>query len=67
MYGNGKLISKDRFRIDNGLSVFFYDSESIQKEFRPFGLTEFREIDEPVKHLENEEPMKFWVVVCRKN
>jgi len=66
MYGNGKLISKDRFRIDNGLSVFFYDSESIEKEFGSFGLTECHEIEEPVKHLENEEPMKFWRVVCRK-
>ena len=66
MYGNGKLISKDRFRIDNGLSVFFYDSESIEKEFRSFGLTEYHEIEEPVKHMENEEPMKFWRVVCRK-
>jgi SAM-dependent methyltransferase len=66
MYGNGKSISKDRFRIDNGLSVFFYDSESIEKEFGSFGLTEYREIEEPVKHMGNEEPMKFWWVVCRK-
>jgi SAM-dependent methyltransferase len=66
MYGNGKLISKDRFRIDNGLSVFFYDSESIEQEFRSFGLTEYHIIEEPVKHMENEEPMKFWRVVCRK-
>lgn len=66
MYGNGKLISKDRFRIDNGLSVFFYDSESIEREFSPFGLVEYREIEEPMKHIENEEPMKFWMVVCRK-
>lgn len=66
MYGNGKLISKDRFRISNELSVFFYDSESIKKEFDPFGLIEYREIEEPVKHMENEEPMKFFQVVCRK-
>ena len=67
MYGRGKLISRDRFRIANGLRVFFYDSESIEKEFRSFGLTEFHEIEEPVKHMENEEPMKFWRVVCRKS
>jgi SAM-dependent methyltransferase len=66
MYGSGKLISKDRFRIDNGLSVFFYDSESIEKEFGSFGLTEYHEIEEPVKHMPNEDPMKFWRVVCRK-
>jgi len=66
LYGKGKLVSKDRFWIEKGLTVFFYDSVSIEKEFAPFGLLEYSEIDEPVKHLENEEPMKFWRVVCRK-
>jgi len=66
MFGQGKLISKDRFRIQNGLDVFFYDPESIELEFGKFGLIEYREIEEPVKHMPNEEPMKFWMVVCRK-
>jgi SAM-dependent methyltransferase len=66
MFGNGKLISKDRFRIDNGLSVFFYDPETIIKEFGKFGLIEYREIEEPVKHMEYENSMKFWMAVCRK-
>jgi len=64
---NGKPVSKDRFRIQNGLDVFFYDSVSIEREFRKFGLVEYAEIDEPVKHMPIEEPMKFWMVVCRKN
>lgn len=39
---------------------------SIKKEFGKFGLVENREIEEPVKHMPNDEPMKFWIVVCRK-
>ena len=66
LYENGQPISKDRFRIQNGLEVFFYDSVSIEREFSKFGLIEYREIDEQVKHMPNEEPMKFWMVVCRK-
>jgi SAM-dependent methyltransferase len=66
LYENGKLVSKDRFRIQNGLDVFFYDSVSIEREFGKFGLIEYREIEEPVKHMPNEEPMRFWMVVCRK-
>jgi SAM-dependent methyltransferase len=66
LYEKGKVISKDRFRMDKGLDVFFYDSESIELEFGKFGTVEFAEIEEPVRHLENEEPMKFWMVVCRK-
>ncbi len=67
LYENGKPVSKDRFRIQNGLDVFFYDSVSIECEFGKFGLIEYREIEEPVKHMPNEEPMKFWMVVCRKS
>jgi len=67
LYENGQPISKDRFRIQNGLNVFFYDPETIVEEFGQFGLIEYRELEEPVKHLENEEPMKFWMVICRKS
>jgi len=66
LFGKGKLVSTDRFWIEKGLTVFFYDSESVQKEFGPFGLVEYSEINEPVKHMENEEPMKFFRVVCQK-
>ena len=38
LYENGQQISKDRFRIQNGLDVFFYDSVSIEREFVKFGL-----------------------------
>ena len=31
MYGSGKLLSKDRYRIAPGLEVFFYDDLSIKK------------------------------------
>jgi SAM-dependent methyltransferase len=63
---SGKPVSKDRFRIQNGLNVFFYDPETIVKEFGRFGLVGYTEIEEPVKHMPNAEPMKFWMVVCRK-
>jgi len=66
LYENGKPVSKDRFRIQNGLDVFFYDSESIEKEFTKYALLNYREIAEPVKHIPNEDPMKFWMVICRK-
>jgi len=67
LYGNGRPVSVDRFLIDKGLTVFFYDSATIEKEFSTYGLLEYCEIDEPVKHIPNEEPMKFWRVVCRKS
>jgi len=65
-YGNGKQLSKDRFEITKGVNVFFYDIDSVKREFEQYGLVEFREIDEPIKHMENEPPLKCIIINCRK-
>jgi SAM-dependent methyltransferase len=65
-YGIGKQIGKDRFEIPQGARLFFYDGNTIKREFENFGLTEFVEIDEPVKNMANKPPFKFWLVTCRK-
>jgi len=41
-----------------GLRVFFYGPDSVKREFGKYGLTEFSEIDEPIRHMENEPPLK---------
>ena len=66
MYGKGKCLSKNRYEILKGLKVYFYDFESIQNEFDSFGLIEVNEIDEPIKHMENEPPLKCILVKCKK-
>lgn len=66
MFGNGKQLSKDRFEIMEGLNVFFYDFESARKEFGKFGLIDCVEIDEPIKHIENEPPLKCLLIKCQK-
>jgi hypothetical protein len=67
LYGMGKILSKDRFEIAKGLKVFFYDADSVKKEFTGFGLIECSDIEEPVKFMEGEEPVKLKLVICRKN
>ena len=66
LYGSGKYLSKDRFEIAKGLRVFFYDPESVSKEFSDFGLIECTDIEEPVKFMEGEEPLKLLMVICKK-
>lgn len=66
MYGRGKEISTDRFQTLPGIKMYFYDPDSIRKEFGKYGLTDCREIDEPVKNMSNKPPVKFWLIVCRK-
>lgn len=56
-YGKGKLISKDRYEIFEGVKMFFYDRESIQAEFQNAGLFEIIEI---------EENFPFFLIKCRK-
>lgn len=52
---------------ENGLNVFFYDTDSVKREFGQFGLEELIEIDEPIKHMENKPPLKMIFVKCQKN
>lgn len=46
IYGQGTLLSKNRFEIYSGVKVFFYDKETINKEFRSAGLLEVTEVTE---------------------
>lgn len=66
MYGKGKRLSKDRFEITKGLTVYFYDEEAITREFSDFGLMEHKDIEEPIKHMEGQEPLKLKFVICKK-
>jgi SAM-dependent methyltransferase len=66
MYGNGKQLSKDRFEIMKGLNVFFYDSNSVKREFSDFGLIETKDIEEPIKHMIGQESLKCEIVICKK-
>lgn len=56
-YGKGKFISKDRYEIFDGVKMFFYDEESIRKEFIEAGLFEITKINEN---------FPFFLIKCRK-
>lgn len=45
-YGQGKLISKDRFEQFGGIKMFFYDEQSIKKEFESHGLVRIETVIE---------------------
>ncbi|HLV42132.1 MAG TPA: class I SAM-dependent methyltransferase [Brumimicrobium sp.] len=57
-YGSGKLISKNRYEVQPGLSLYFYDENSIKAEFEGFGLVEVSEINEN---------LPFYIIKCKKN
>lgn len=66
MYGKGRKLSRNRYEVMKGLRVYFYDPESAAQEFKGLGEVEIREFEEPVKHMNNEPPMKLIRITCRK-
>lgn len=65
-YGAGEKIGKDRFETKHGVQLFFYDADSVEKEFGEYGIIESKEIDEPAKNMGNKSSQKFWQITCRK-
>ncbi len=65
-YGLGTEIAIDTFEPWNGLTLFFYDSNSIRRDFNTFGLVESEEINEPEIEVEGETKQKFWYIICKK-
>ena len=47
MYGQGKKLGDDCYERLPGLPMFFYDAASIEREFGPYGLSEYSDIEEP--------------------
>ncbi|KUO78787.1 MAG: methyltransferase [Desulfosporosinus sp. BRH_c37] len=66
MFGKGNQLSKDRFETMKGVKIFFYDSDSVKREFGNYGLVDISEIDEPNKNMENKPPVNFIIVKCKK-
>ena len=56
-FGKGKLIEKDRYEFHEGAKIFYYDQESVKKEFNDFGLFEINEVSE-------NQPM--YLIKCKK-
>ncbi|WP_147676637.1 class I SAM-dependent methyltransferase [Algibacter pacificus] len=56
-YGQGKLISKDRYETHNGAKIFYYNRESVSIEFEKYGLFDIVEVDE-------NQPM--YLIKCQK-
>lgn len=47
MYGQGPCLGEDWYERFPNLKMYFYDADSVKREFNPYGLVELSEIDEP--------------------
>ena len=65
-YGQGKEISKDTFEPWAGLTLYFYDSDSIKLDFGNYGLIDAEIINEPKVDSGDKPSQRFWYIVCKK-
>ncbi|MBU2913175.1 class I SAM-dependent methyltransferase [Reichenbachiella agariperforans] len=56
-YGKGTRIGQDRYELHQGAKIYFYDKESIHREFDKVGLFEITEISEN---------QPFYLIKCQK-
>jgi SAM-dependent methyltransferase len=66
-YGKGNEIDKDTFEVWPGLTLFFYDLDSITSDFGNYGFINAEAINEPVIELANKPKQKFWYILCKKS
>ncbi|WP_437710322.1 methyltransferase domain-containing protein [Sorangium sp. So ce448] len=64
MYGRGLRLGDDWYERLPGLPMYFYDAESVKREFGPYGLVELSDIDEPAG---SGATLPFINVVCRRD
>lgn len=65
-FGKGRKLSTNRYTSIKGANLFFYDADSIQREFGIYGLIDSREIEEPIKFMPNHPSMKFTMIICNR-
>ncbi len=59
-------MSKNTFEMPYGVTLFFYDSDSIARDFGKYGLIESTTINEPIQDKNDVPKQRFWYIVCRK-
>lgn len=64
MYGQGPRLGEDWYERLPNLPMYFYDADSVKREFGPYGLVEFSEIEEP---SDGGVSLPFINVICRRN
>ncbi|MEO6951396.1 MAG: class I SAM-dependent methyltransferase [Polyangia bacterium] len=64
MYGQGTRLGDDWYELQPNLTMYFYDADSVVREFGPHGLVELFEVDEPSG---GDVPLPFFNVICRRD
>ena len=67
MYQKGTCIGPDRYETLPGVRIFFYDVDSVRREFGAYGLLDCAEFVEPNNHAKDAPPLDFLMIRCGKD
>jgi SAM-dependent methyltransferase len=65
LFGQGTRLDPDTFEIFPGIQVYFYDLPGLISDFSSMELLESGTIDEPIKYMEGQEPLKCLYIRAR--
>jgi SAM-dependent methyltransferase len=65
-YKQGIEVGKDTFQPWSGLTLYFYDIDSIKSDFGNYGLFGAEVINEPKDDMVDKPSQRFWYIVCKK-
>ena len=66
-YGRGRMISNNCYETMPGVNLYFYDEDAVKKEFGNYGLSDYKEVEEPGRDQRVQNALRFWFIVCKKN
>lgn len=66
-FGEGPIIAPDTFLTKHGISLYFYDQDTVNADFGDWGLWTAKEINDPEVSDGNKPVQCFWQVTCKKN
>lgn len=62
----GKIVDENTKKLENGIELHFYNSESILNDFGNYNIINISKIAEPIKHMKNQKPLNCFNVICKK-
>jgi len=65
-FGKGKFLEPNRYETQPGVRLFFYDGDSIQKEFSSYGLISYELVSEEKQIADNKPINGYWYIICKK-
>jgi predicted lipoprotein with Yx(FWY)xxD motif len=63
----GEETKRDSLAMPYGVTLYFYDKDTIMRDFEAYGLIDASLMDEPKANEDDKPSRGFWYIVCKKD